>query len=80
MTEEFRNMYALRAGIESTHAQAITRCGLRYARYRGLAKTHLQHVLTAVAINMVRIASWVNGTPIAQTRCSHFTALQFQAA
>lgn len=23
----------------------------------GLAKTHLQHVLTAVAINMVRIAS-----------------------
>jgi len=79
-TEEFQKLYALRAGIESTHAQAIKRCRLRYARYRGLAKTHLQHVLTAVAINMVRIASWVNGTPIAKTRNSHFAALQFLSA
>jgi hypothetical protein len=37
-------------------------------------------VLTAVAINMVRIASWVNGTPIAKTRNSHFAALQFLSA
>ncbi len=78
-TEEFRKSYAARAGIESTHAQAIKRCGLRYARYRGLAKTQLQHVLTAAAINMVRIASLVDGTPIGQTRCSHFATLQFQA-
>ena len=79
-TEEFRKAYALRAGVEGTHSQAIRRSGLRHARYRGLAKTHLQHVLTAAAINMVRIASWTNGTPVARTRCSHFTALQFQAA
>jgi transposase len=79
-TEEFRKSYAARAGIESTHAQAIRRSGLRRTRYRGLSKTHLQHVITAVAINLLRIASWANGTPVAKTRCSHFAALQFQAA
>jgi transposase len=79
-TEEFRKSYAARAGIESTHAQAIRRSGLRRTRYRGLSKTHLQHVITAVAINLLRIASWANGTPAAPTRCSHFAALQFQAA
>ena len=79
-TEEFRESYADRAGIESTHAQAIRCSGVRSTRYRGLAKTHLQHVITAVAINLLRIASWASGTPLAQTRCSHFAALQFQAA
>jgi transposase len=79
-TEEFRKSYAPRAGIESTHAQAIRRSGLRRTRYRGLAKTRLQHVITAAAINLLRITYWVNGTPIAHTRCSHFAALQFQAA
>ena len=79
-TEEFRKSYAPRAGIESTHAQAIRRSGLRRTRYRGLVKTRLQHVITAVAINLLRIASWANGTPVAETRCSHFAALQFRAA
>jgi hypothetical protein len=43
-TEESRESYAVRAGIEGTHAQAIRRSGLRRTRYKGLAKTHLQHV------------------------------------
>ncbi len=77
--EEFRKTYAARAGIESTHAQAIRRSGLRRTRYRGLPKTHLQHVVTAAAINLLRIAAWASGTPIAQTRCSHFAALQFRS-
>jgi DDE family transposase len=34
-TEEFRQNYAARAGIEGTHAQAISRCGLRKCRYIG---------------------------------------------
>ncbi len=74
-TEAFRESYAARAGIESTHAQAISRCGLRRCRYIGLAKTRLQHVLTAVAINLVRVAEWCAGTPVAKTRCSRFAAL-----
>jgi hypothetical protein len=28
--------------------------------------------------NLLRIAAWANGTPIAQTRCSHFATLQFR--
>jgi transposase len=80
LTDEFRQTYAARAGIESTHAQAVKRSGLRRIRYRGLSKTHLQHVVTAAAINLLRIASWTDGVPLAKTRCSHFAALQFQAA
>ena len=77
-TDEFCKSYAARAGIESTHAQAVRRCGLRRTRYRGLAKTHLQNVITAAAINLLRIAAWASGTPLAPTRCSHFAALQFK--
>ena len=73
---EFRETYAARAGIEATHGQAVRRCGMRRCRYIGLAKTHLQHLISAAAINLVRIANWVNGIPTAQTRCSWFAALQ----
>jgi len=43
-TDAFRSQYAARAGIESTHEQAVRRCGFRSCRYIGLAKTHLQHL------------------------------------
>ena len=75
-TEQFREQYAARAGIESAHEQAIRRCGLRQSRYIGSAKTHLQHVITAVAVNLVRLGDWWNGIPIAPTRCSRFAALK----
>jgi transposase len=74
-TETFRLQYAARAGIESTHEQAIRRCGLRQSRYLGLAKTHLQHVITATAINVVRVAAWLERTPRAHTRRSPVAAL-----
>jgi transposase len=60
-TEEFRSRYAARAGIEGTHEQAIRRCGLRRCRYIGQAKAHQQHVLTAAAINIVRLSDWWAG-------------------
>jgi transposase len=75
-TEEFRSSYAARAGIEGTHEQAIRRCGLRQCRYIGQAKAHLQHVLTATAINVIRLGDWWAGKPIAGTRCSRFAALR----
>ena len=75
-TGAFRQHYAARAGVESTHEQAIRRCGLRQCRYIGLAKTHLQHMVTAVAINLIRVGEWWAGTPIAPSRCSRFAALQ----
>jgi hypothetical protein len=49
--------------------------GLRAARYRGLAKTRLQHQLTATAINLVRMDAWLTDTPLAKTRTSRFAAL-----
>jgi transposase len=76
-TAEFRLNYAGRAGIEGTHGQAVRRCGLRQCRYIGLAKTRLQHVITAVAINLARIGAWWTDTPRATTRCSRFAALQY---
>jgi transposase len=77
-TEEFRQQYAARAGIEGTHEQAARRCGLRRCRYSGQAKAHL-HVLTAVALNVVRLDDWWAGAPVSRTRCSRFAALE-QAA
>jgi transposase len=75
-TEEFRRQYAARAGVEATHAQAIQRCGLRQCRYLGMAKVHLQPILTAAAINLVRIADWWTGTLRATTRRSRWAALR----
>jgi transposase len=75
-TEEFRSRYAARAGIEGTHEQANRRCGLRRCRYIGEAKAHLQHLLTATALNVVRLSEWWAGTPVSRTRCSRFAALQ----
>jgi len=40
-----------------------------------LAKTHVQHVATAAAINIDRIVAWLDERPRAQTRISRFAAL-----
>lgn len=74
-TAEGRSLYALRQGIEGTLSQAIRSFGLRRTRYRGLAKTHLQHVATAAALNLDRIAAWLQERPRAKTRTSRLTAL-----
>jgi transposase len=74
-TAAFKAQYAQRAGIEGTHTQAIRRCGLRQCRYIGHGKTHLQHVLTATALNLVRVAAWLEGTRRATTTRSAFAAL-----
>jgi hypothetical protein len=47
----------------------------RRARYRGLAKVHLQNIATAAAINLTRIVAWLSGSPRSCTRPSHFAAL-----
>ncbi len=52
-TEAFKTLYGERAGIEGTHSQGVRRMGLGRSRYLGLARTHVQHVATAAAINTV---------------------------
>ena len=53
---------------------------LRRSRYVGLAKTHLQHVLTAAAINLGRTSSWLAGTARERTRQSAFIRLMAMPA
>ena len=74
-TAEGRRLYARRAGIEGTISQGVRAFGLRRARYRGSAKTHLQHVATAAAINLGRLSDWFRAVPRAATRTSRFAAL-----
>ena len=74
-TAAFQRVYAKRAGIEGTLSQGVRGFGLRQARYRGLAKTQLQHVATAAAINLSRLSSWLAGATPAPTRQSRFAAL-----
>ncbi|MBA3823692.1 MAG: IS1182 family transposase [Ktedonobacterales bacterium] len=74
-TPEFRVAYHQRSGIEGTHSQATRTMGLRRSRYVGLAKTHLQHVATAVAMNLLRLIAWQNDIPLARTRHSPFLLL-----
>jgi transposase len=73
--DEGQRQYGRRAGIEGTLSQGGRAFGLRRTRYRGLPKTHLQHVATAAAINIDRIVAWVDQRPRAQTRTSRFAAL-----
>src|SRR5512133_167658 len=51
-TETFKKQYAHRAGIEGTISLGVRTVDLRRTRYLGLAKSHLQHILVACAINL----------------------------
>jgi transposase len=73
--EAYAAQYRLRAGIEGTLSQGVRAFGLRRSRYRGLARTHLQHVATAAAINLARLGDWFRAVPRAVTRTSRFAAL-----
>lgn len=51
-----RRLYGLRSGAEGTIEEFTHGHRGRRCRYRGLAKTHVQHVLTALAINVERLS------------------------
>lgn len=74
-TQEFKDRYAIRAGVEGTISQGVRAFDLRRSRYIGLVKTHLQHVITATALNVSRLLAWLMGVPLDGTRVSRFAAL-----
>ncbi|WSQ13254.1 transposase [Streptomyces sp. NBC_01231] len=78
--EQWRAKYATRAGIEGTIHQAVAVTGMRRARYLGLQKTHLEHVFSAVALNLMRLDAWWNGHPLDRTRVSHLARLDLSLA
>jgi transposase len=76
-TPEFAAQYALRAGVESSLSQGTRRFDLRRSRYLGLARTRLQHLLTANAMNIVRVIAWLRGEALRGRRRQpgHFAQL-----
>ncbi|WSD74130.1 transposase (plasmid) [Streptomyces sp. NBC_01591] len=55
-TPDCEARYALRSGVEGTVNEFAHGHGMRRCRYRGQPKAHLQHVLTAIAVNIERLS------------------------
>jgi transposase len=74
-TPAFYALYAKRAGIEGTVAQAVRTCEMRQARYIGIRKLQLQALFTATAMNVLRACAWITEETHAQTPISRFAKL-----
>ncbi|MFE2115751.1 transposase [Streptomyces microflavus] len=55
-TPEWKTRYAVRSGVESTVNEFAHGHGMRRCRYRGQGKAHIQHILTAIAVNIERLS------------------------
>jgi transposase len=74
-SDEFKQKYKLRMGIEGTISQGVRGFGLRRTRYIGLAKAHLQAVAIAAAINLCRFSDYLCGARPVHSVISPFAAL-----
>jgi transposase len=74
-TPDFKAAGHVRAGVDGTLSQAACALGARRSRYRGMDKTHLQHLGVAAAINLLRVVDWLNEVPRAKTPKSRFARL-----
>ena len=74
-TPQWQARYTRRAGIEATIAQATKTTHTRRTRYRGLAKTHLDHNIKATALNLIRLDAWYNGHTLNPRHTSHLSRL-----
>lgn len=79
-TKDWQTRYAVRAGVEGTIRQAVAVTGTRRARYHGLPKTRLEHVYSAVALNLIRLDAHWNRHPLDRTRTSHLARLDLALA
>ena len=55
-TPEWKARYAVRSRVEGTINEFAHGHGMRHCRYRGHRKAHIQHVLTAIAVNIERLS------------------------
>jgi hypothetical protein len=53
---DWQARYAIRSGVEGTVNEFAHGHGMRRCRYRGQPKAHLQHVFTAIAVNIERLS------------------------
>ena len=56
-TPDWKARYAVRSGVEGTMNEFAHGHGMRRCRYRGEPKAHLQHILTAIAVNIERLSA-----------------------
>ncbi|MCD0486487.1 IS1182 family transposase [Streptacidiphilus sp. ASG 303] len=71
--QQWKRLYATRSGVEGTIGELVNGHQARRSRYHGLRKTHVQHVLTGIAINIERLAS---RAPLRAHRPRYPTAFQ----
>ena len=74
-TPGWKSKYESRAGIEGTFSRAVSLLGVRRSRYRGQQKVSLEHVLTAVALSILRVMEWLGGITPPKRRVSAFAKL-----
>ncbi|HEY2307029.1 MAG TPA: IS1182 family transposase [Streptosporangiaceae bacterium] len=74
-TQDWKDRYKARAGVEGTMHQATHVTGIRRARYLGLDKTRLEHLAAATAINVIRLDAWYMSRPLDRTRTTHLHRL-----
>lgn len=79
-TPAFKQQYALRAGMEGSLSQGVRRCGLRQARYVGEAKTRLQELFVATALNIARVSTFLAGEAFTERTPQPFVRLMNAAA
>ncbi|MEU4932445.1 transposase [Streptomyces yokosukanensis] len=73
-TPEWKVRYAVRSGVEGTIDEFAHGHGMRRCRSRGQPNAHLQHVLTAVAVNIERLS----GRPVTEETSSPRPPTAFQ--
>ncbi|WP_406274916.1 transposase [Nocardia sp. NBC_00881] len=56
------------SGIEGTVCEFANGHGMRQCRYRGEGKAHVQHVLTAIAVNVERLSRQSPSLPLRPSR------------
>ncbi|WP_079175168.1 transposase [Streptomyces malaysiense] len=54
---QWRRLCSARSGVEGTICGFVDGHQARRSRHHGLRKTHVQHVLTGIAVNLERLAS-----------------------
>jgi transposase len=75
VTPAFKALYAMRAGIESSISQGVRASELRRSRYVGLAKTHVQQIIIAVVLNLIRVVAWLKEPHATPKRIPRLQAL-----
>ena len=57
-TDNFKNKYRFRAGVEATMSQLDRRTGIKHLRVRGMQAVRFAATMKATALNLIRAAAY----------------------